>query len=409
MGWLSLYDYQREAIKKMHNGCILCGGVGSGKSRTALAYFYLQHGGDVDSDTYTPMDDVDLPNLIIITTAKKRDSGEWEEELVPFLLYSRENVRLYNHYVVVDSWNNISKWTGQKGAFFIFDEQRVVGNGEWVNSFLKITKKNEWIMLSATPGDTWSDYIPVFIANGFYGSRTEFNSQHVIFSRWTKYPKVDRYINIGRLMRLRDRILVEMEFERQTISHHEYVECDYDRATYRAIMSTRWNTYTNEPIKNAAELCRILRKLVNLDPSRFETLIQLMELHPKCIIFYNYDYELDALMEVCAAGGIEFTQWNGHKHQEIPDGDRWAYLVQYNAGAEGWNCIKTDTIIFFSQNYSYKIMTQSAGRIDRMNTPYKHLWYYHLWCKAPIEIAIRSALQKKKNFNESRYFNRRIK
>lgn len=387
----------------MHNGCILCGGVGSGKSRTALAYYYVKNGGQINTGNYVPMDDVNLPNLIIITTARKRDTFEWEEELIPFLLSTKHSDNLYRNYVVVDSWNNIHKYSGQKGAFFIFDEQRVVGKGAWVKNFLKITKYNEWIMLSATPGDTWMDYVPVFIANGFYKNFTDFNSQHVIYSRWAKYPKVDRYVNIGRLIRLRERVLVDMNFERDTISHHEYVECDYDRETYRAILKNRWNTYTNEPIKDAAELCRLLRKLVNLDPSRFETLIQIMELHPKVIIFYNFDYELDALMEVCSAGGVEFSQWNGHKHQDIPDGKRWAYLVQYNAGAEGWNCIKTDTIIFYSQNYSYKIMTQAAGRIDRLNTPYTHLWYYHLWCKASIDIAIRAALKKKKTFNERRF------
>lgn len=42
---IQLYDYQREALGRMKNGCILCGGVGSGKSRTGLAYYYLHEGG----------------------------------------------------------------------------------------------------------------------------------------------------------------------------------------------------------------------------------------------------------------------------------------------------------------------------------------------------------------------------
>lgn len=403
---ITLYDYQLDALNRMHNGCILCGGVGSGKSRTALAYYYVKNGGEIWTEQYVPMDDVDLQNLIIITTARKRDTCEWEMEMVPFLLSTKKEGNLYHNYVVVDSWNNIHKYTGQKGSFFIFDEQRVVGKGAWVNNFLKITKNNEWIMLSATPGDTWMDYIPVFIANGFYKNRTEFNSQHVIYSRWSKFPKVDRYVNVGRLIRLRERILVDMNFERHTITHHEYVKCDYDRTTYTEIMKRRWNIYKNEPIKDASELCGLLRKLVNLDPSRFEALIEIMELHPRCIIFYNYDYELDSLIEVCAAGGIEFAQWNGHKHQDIPEGKSWVYLVQYNAGAEGWNCIKTDTIIFFSQNYSYKIMVQAAGRIDRLNTPYIHLWCYHLKSDAPIDNAIYMALKRKKNFNERKFLGR---
>ena len=404
MPGISLYDYQVEALDKMQNGCILCGGVGSGKSRTALAYFYTRHGGKVNTEEYVFMTDKKIPTLYIITTAFKRDSGEWEQELLPFLLSTDRALNPYHNRVIIDSWNNIKKHENAINSFFIFDEQRVVGNGEWVKSFLKIAKSNEWILLSATPGDKWEDYIPVFIANGFYENKTQFNREHIIFSRWVKYPKVDRYLNVGRLMRLRDRILIDMDFERRTISHHIYLSVEYDKETYTAILKNRWNIYKNEPISNAADLCRLLRKLINLDPSRFETVIQIVENHPRSIIFYNYDYELYALIELFASEGIEYAQWNGHKHQPIPEGDEWVYLVQYNAGAEGWNCIKTDTIIFFSQNYSYKIMTQAAGRIDRLNTPYVDLYYYHLKSNSSIDNAIYATLKKKKKFNETRFF-----
>lgn len=404
MPGISLYDYQVEALEKMRNGCILCGGVGSGKSRTALAYFYTRRGGKVNTEEYVFMTDKKIPTLYIITTAFKRDSGEWEQELLPFLLSTDRALNPYHNRVIIDSWNNIKKHENAINSFFIFDEQRVVGNGEWVKSFLKIAKSNEWILLSATPGDKWEDYIPVFIANGFYENKTQFNREHIIFSRWVKYPKVDRYLNVGRLMRLRDRILIDMDFERRTISHHIYLSVEYDKETYTAILKNRWNVYKNEPISNAADLCRLLRKLVNLDPSRFETVIQIVENHPRSIIFYNYDYELYALIELFASEGIEYAQWNGHKHQPIPEGDEWVYLVQYNAGAEGWNCIKTDTIIFFSQNYSYKIMTQAAGRIDRLNTPYVDLYYYHLKSSSSIDNAIYATLKKKKKFNETRFF-----
>lgn len=406
MAGIELYDYQLDAVKKMKNGCILCGGVGSGKSRTALAYYYLREGGEIGTDEYVPMGDPPK-DLYIITTARKRDTLEWEGELSPFLLSTNPERSLYCNKVVVDSWNNIKKYSDVTGAFFVFDEQRVVGSGTWVKSFLRIAKNNHWILLSATPGDTWQDYIPVFLANGFYKNRSEFIREHVVYSRFSKFPKIDKYLNTGQLIRLRRSILVNMDFKRETISHHEDVFVSYNVEMYKDVSKTRWNPYKNEPIMNAGSLCYIWRKIVNTDESRQVALLEIVEEHPRTIIFYNFDYELELLKELFIPHTdtvfFEIAEWNGHCHQPVPECEKWVYLVQYNAGAEGWNCIKTDTIIFYSQNYSYKIMQQSAGRIDRLNTPYRDLYYYHLKSRSGIDLAISRALKEKKNFNEAKY------
>ena len=401
MSGISLFDYQLDAVNRMRNGCILCGGVGSGKSRTSLAYYYKEQGGVLGTKNYVRMKNP--KDLYIITTARKRDTLEWEGELSYFLLSTNPKVNGYKNRVIVDSWNNIQKYKNVTDSFFIFDEQRVVGSGVWVKSFLKITKSNDWILLSATPGDTWQDYIPVFIANGFYRNRTEFCNEHIIYSRFSKFPKIDRYINTGRLIRLRDRILVDMDFKRETVAHHEDIIVQYDISKYKETMRNRWDPYNNEPIANASGLCYVLRKIVNSDESRQIALMDILESRPRVIVFYNFDYELDILMNLAYGKGIEVAQWNGHKHQPIPDSDKWVYLVQYNAGAEGWNCIKTDTIVFYSQNYSYKVMQQSAGRIDRLNTPYIDLYYYHLKSRSSIDLAISKALRDKKKFNETRW------
>lgn len=401
MAIVNLYDYQRDAVDKMRNGCILCGGVGSGKSMTSLAYYFEQNGGDLRKECTVPMKNP--RDLYIITTARKRDTLEWEEELSRFAISTNPDCSYYQNKVVVDSWNNIKKYSEIRDAFFIFDEQRVVGSGAWVKAFLKIAKSNRWILLSATPGDTWMDYVPVFLANGFYRNRTEFIREHVIYSRFTKYPKVDRYINTGRLIRLRNKILVDMDFKRQTISHHIDIPVSYDIAKYKDVGRNRWDPFKDEPIANAGVLCYVWRKIVNSDPSRIVALMELAEKHPKMIIFYNFDYELDQLREAFDLPWIEVAEWNGHKHQEIPTSNRWVYLVQYNAGNEGWNCVKTDTIVFYSQNYSYKVMQQAAGRIDRLNTPFTDLYYYHLKSKSGIDLAISKALRDKRNFNEGKF------
>lgn len=403
---IKLRDYQREAVKQMKNGCILNGGVGSGKSRTALAYYYIQMGGDLDAEDYVHMDNEKIKDLYIITTAKKRDSCEWEGEMIPFLLTKHDENKIYNHNVVIDSWNNIGKYKDVKGAFFIFDEQRVVGKGAWVKSFLKIARENEWILLSATPGDKYEDYIPVFVANGFYRNMTEFRERHIVYKYipTANYKVIDRYLNTGRLNRLRNSILVDMNFKRQTISHHEDIWVDYDVLKYKELCKTRWNYISEKPIKNASEFCYALRYIVNSDQSREIAVLELMDKHTRAIIFYNFDYELEILKELACNNGIEYAEWNGHKHQTVPDTESWMYLVQYNAGAEGWECTKTDTIIFWSQSYSYKVMVQAAGRIDRLNTPFLDLYYYHLKSRSGIDLAISKALKNKKKFNESRFY-----
>ena len=399
---MKLRDYQIDAVKNMKNGCILNGGVGSGKSLTSLSYYYLKNSGDekfLKGGKYVPMSDPPK-DLYIITTARKRDTLEWEGELAPFLLSVHDDKNIYSNKVVIDSWNNIQKYKDVKNSFFIFDEQRVVGSGAWVKAFLKIAKSNEWILLSATPGDTWMDYIPVFLANGFYKNKTEFIREHVVYSRFCKFPKVDRYINTGRLLRFRREILIDMDFKRETVQHHEDIYAKYDVKMYKDIIKRRWDIWKDEPITNASGLCYALRKVVNTHQSRLDALLDIFSRHNKIIVFYNFDYELEILKDIYYGRDVKVAEWNGHKHEPIPKSKKWVYLVQYTAGAEGWNCIETDTIVFFSQNYSYKIMHQSAGRIDRLNTPYKDLYYYHLKTHSGIDLAISRAIKSKKKFNE---------
>ena len=404
---IEMGTHQVEALDRIRNGCIVHGGTGSGKSRTSLAYYYTQFGGRIkviDEDWVELVGKMHRPkDLYIITTAQKRDKLEWEGEMTPFLLTTNPEIAVYDNKVVVDSWNNIKKYKAVTDAFFIFDEQRVVGSGAWVKAFLKIAKANQWILLSATPGDCWSDYIPVFIANGFYRTRTEFKEQHIVMKPFTKFPQIDRYINTGRLIRLRNKILVDMDFERETVQHHEFLFTDYDRTAYREILKLRWNPFADKPIETPGEFCQCLRRMVSETESRQLAMLELFEQHPKLIVFYNFDYERELLMNLGYGADVEIAEWSGHKHQPIPESDRWVYLVQYNAGAEGWNCIKTDTIVFYSENYSYKMMEQAAGRIDRMNTKYRDLYYYHLTSKSSIELAVRRALNEKKQFNEQRF------
>lgn len=392
---MKLRDYQLDAVRQMKNGCILNGGVGSGKSLTSLSYYYLQNGGSEEFLTGGKYRKMKKPKeLYIITTARKRDTLEWEGEFAHFLLEA-----------TVDSWNNIKKYKDVEGAFFIFDEQRVVGSGEWVKSFLKIAKHNEWILLSATPGDTWTDYIPVFVANGFYKNKTEFLREHAVFARYSKFPKIEKFIGTGKLLRLRRSILIDMNFDRPTEQHHTDIFVEYDKVTYKDVMKRRWDIWKDEPITNAGGLCYSLRRIVNTHESRVDKILEIFKHHKRIIIFYNFDYELDILKSIDFGKKVKVAEWNGHKHEPTPTTKEWIYLVQYTAGAEGWNCITTDTMIFYSQNYSYKIMHQSAGRIDRMNTPFKDLYYYHFKSRAGIDLEIARALKAKKKFNEKDFAN----
>ena len=390
-----LYPDQIAAMNKMHNGCILCGKVGSGKSRTALAYVYIcELGGSLRINNVGQYTSPETPkDIYIITTAKKRDSLEWDEEVAYFGLESKVNV-------TIDSWNNIKKYQNVYGAMFIFDEQRLVGSGTWVKAFLKIAKKNHWVLLSATPGDKWEDYIPVFIANGYYQNRTQFKAEHMIMKPYMKFPVLDHYVGTKRLKYYADQILVPINIDSELKKHKIDIQCVYDKDLYKRVFKDRWDVYDNCPIEEVSKLCYLLRRVSNDHASRYFKALEIAEKHKKVIVFYNFTYELHALRKIFSDNGFEIGEWNGEKHTEVPTSDKWVYLCQYTAASEGWNCITTNTIVFFSQNYSYKTTEQAAGRIDRRNTPYKELYYYYFKCKSPIDIAITRALTQKRTFNE---------
>lgn len=398
-----LYDYQLDAVNRLRSGNILCGGVGSGKSRTSLFWYFKENGGWIDIDQYTPM--TKPKDLYIITTAKKRDSKEWDEELVRFLMSTKpEENAPYTNTIVIDSWNNIKKYSSAVNSYFIFDEQRLVGSGAWVDAFLKISKYNQWILLTATPGDSYMDYLPVFRANGFFRTKGEFVREHVVYSPYIKkYPKIERYMNTRRLDRLRDSVLVQMNYNHKINTHHIDIYCQYNVADYKEAIRLRWNKFTNEPIQQASGLCYVLRRIVNADDSRQAQLLELLEDIPRAIIFYNFDYERDILLSLAYPAGTEVAEWNGHRHCPVPNSERWVYICQYTSACEGWNNTQTNSIIFFSQNYSYKVMTQAAGRIDRLNTPFRDLYYYHLKSRSGIDLAIARALDSKKKFNERKF------
>ena len=400
-----LYPDQREALKKMFDGCVLNGTVGSGKSRTGIYYYFSKYGGSIENQVYTPMRP-HPPDLYIFTTAKKVHDLEFEEELVPFMLYPDKKTgktQLYGNKVVIASWNVIKKYANVTGAFIIFDENKINGKGAWAKTFLKLTKNNEWILLSASNGDRWQDYETLFVAEGFFRTRSEFRERHLIYNQYSKFPDVTGYRDETRLFRLRDRILIDMDFKRHTTPHHEDIFVDYDKEKYREAMRKRWDPYKNEPISQASVLCYILRRIVNEDESRQTKLIEILEDHPKAIIFYNFDYELDILLNLGYEEGTVVAQYNGHKHEPLPKTKTWTYLVNYGSGAEGWNCLTTDTIIFYSQQYSYKTLEQAQGRIDRLNSPFIDLYYYHIKSRSGIDLAISKALKEKKQFNEKRW------
>lgn len=378
---MELQPHQQTALRQLANGKILWGGVGSGKSRVAAAYYIEEE---------RPRD------VYVITTAKKRDSLDWDGEFARYGIGKYEGGSV-SGLLTVDSWNNIDKYSKVENAFFIFDEQRLVGSGQWVRAFLKIARNNRWILLSATPGDTWLDYIPVFIANGFYKNRTEFKREHVVYAPYTKFPKVARYLNVSRLVKLRNRILVHMPYPRLTTRHSMTRYVDHNEQLLRSVIKNRWHIYQNRPIRDIAELFMILRKIVNSDLSRLRAIRELLNEHPKLVIFYNFDYELTILRSL--ADQVTVAEWNGHKHEEIPKTEKWAYLVQYVAGSEGWNCIETNAVVFYSLTYSYKNWAQAHGRIDRLNTPFTDLYYYTLRSKSIIDQAIWRSLKAKQNFN----------
>jgi hypothetical protein len=379
---VDLMSHQKEAADNLSNGKVLWGGVGTGKTRTAMAYY---------ARAEAPK------NIYVITTAKKRDDLDWESEAQLWGIGINESITGFGT-IKVDSWNAIPKYKNVEDAFFIFDEQRLVGNGVWVKSFLTIAGKNNWILLSATPGDTWSDYAPVFIANGYFKNVTQFRREHVVYRPYVKFPQISHYVGVQTLEKYKNLTLVEMPYMRTTERFLEDYPCEYDLEAMRRVAVDRWNIFEDEPIKDVAELYRCMRRVCYEDPSRLDGIVKLLQDHPKLIIFYNFNYELDILRGL--SDRVTVAEWNGHRKQPIPTTESWVYLVQYTAGAEGWNCIETNAMVFYSMTYSYKIFEQAQGRIDRLDAPVKELYYFVLQSEAQVEKKIRSVVDQKQIFNE---------
>ncbi|QYW00723.1 DNA helicase [Gordonia phage Roney] len=397
---VQLYPHQSKAVEELSDGKVLVGGVGTGKTITSLVYFYTKvMGGELNKpETITnPMD------LYIFTTARKRDELDWQRDAAKLAMTRDREASIHGIQVTVDSYNNIAKYKDVKDAFVILDEQRMVGTGAWVKAFIKISKSNRWIMLSATPGDKWEDYIPLFIANGFVKNITEFRRNHIVYSSYTKYPKVERYLEVGRLIRWRNQLLVEMPYQRHTKRHINTVVCKHDVEIMKQVMEKRWHPYEKRPLRDMGEMFALMRRVAYIHPSRKKAVVDLVKTkHPRLIIFYNFDYELEILRTLSEElPGWQIAEWNGHKHEDVPTGEKWIYLVQYVAGAEAWNCVTTDAVAFYSQTYSYRNFAQAQGRIDRLNTPYVDLQYYVLVSTAMIDKAVTKALNHKQNFNES--------
>ena len=396
-----LDSYQIEAVEKLHSGNILVADTGAGKSRTAIYWYFKENKGEIVDDIYTPM--IKPKDLYIITTANKRDSLDWERELIPFHISTKNSALYPGLKVTIDSWNCIKKYVKVKDAYFIFDEDHLVTFGEWTKAFLKISVGNQWIVATATPGDTYEQYAPIMVANGYYKSKWDFLNQHAVITKYGGYPKISRYIETKRLDKIKQEILVEMNYHNDVVINEERVICKYNIDIYRIIMRDRWNPFDNKPVENASQLCYLLRRCSNDDISRVRELKRIQKEKQRLVVFYSFDYELDILRNIDFGEQVKVAELNGHKHEPVPVGAEWVYLVNYGSGAEAWNCITTDTMIFFSQTYSYKTLIQAKGRINRRNTPYKELFYYHFVSKSPIDRAITDSLKRKKEFNETKY------
>lgn len=398
---VEFHPEQLKAVSKLRNRAVLRADVGSGKSRIGLYWYLRDCGGDVVANGHGEAKKPENPRpLYIITPAVKRDTLEWETELALFGMMVGEDGGWANAPIVVDSWHNIHKYTKVHGATFLFDEQKLVGSGKWVKSFYQIARKNRWIVMTATPGDDWKDYIPLFVANGFYRSKAEFLRRHAVYNAYANYPKIDRWIETERLDRLRMAILVEVEYSSHTKKHMLTVPVDYDEEKFKTVKEDRWNPWENRPIQDAGELYRLMRRVSNEHPSRLQKLVDIQKSSPRLIVFYNFDYELESLRTLGNETGVVVAERNGHKHMPVPTTKSWFYLVQYTAGAEAWNCISTGSVAFYSLTYSWKAFKQAMGRVDRYNTPFEELHYHVLRNQSVIDNQIWECLGRKKTFNE---------
>lgn len=386
--------HQRDAIRKISNGNVVVGATGSGKSLVGLVYYYTNILEGSVEPFRKPTKSV---SLYIITTATKRDSLDWNSECAEFALSTNQEASVNGIKVVIDSWNNIKKYKDIRGGFFLFDEQKTTGYKRWSKIFIRIAKNNRWILITATPSDRWMDLLSVFIANGFYKNKRDFVNQHVTYNPYVKYPSITGYRNVNKLRILKKRIFVIIDYQSPSIIENKVISVDYDVDALTQIEKTEWNPFTDSPIINLSEFASVLRRSLNSHPSRINEAIRIRNTVKKLIVFYNFNFELEILKH--GYSGIKIGELNGHRHDALPVGSDWVYLVQYNSGNEAWECFTTNHMLFYSLNYSFRIMTQAKGRINRLTSGFNYMYYYYLVSNHWLDKGIQKALNKKRDFN----------
>lgn len=401
---MQLYEFQKKAVKALLDGKKLCiATMGAGKGSISLNWAHAQG----------------KPNVLVITTASKRDVktaeglNDFENEADAWFPEWRKSLSSFQ----VVSWQGLAKWVNAnflhlKDYAIIADEIACMKAGvssQRGKAFLKITNQTDcWTGYTGTPGDRWIDMHAYFVATHKVKNKTEFLKRFCQMQTFRGFPEIIGYnrtdILRGWWREIADTVDTSEMTRQLPAETHKVINFPAPTG-YKKCVQTRIHPTTGDFMDTTGKVTATLRQMCSSGLKMRWVSDFVENLGERAVIFYNFIEEGNLLEETIKKAlpeGAKVWRVDG-SHHDVPTaetcGEHDIVITQWAAGAMGLNLQFMNHWISLSPNYSYSISTQARGRIKRIGQE-KHMNFWYLMCEDTIEEDVYKCLRNKSDFAE---------
>lgn len=415
-----LFDYQQKIVdNELKPSSALFMEPGTGKTVTSLALFKKSKQTKI---------------LVICILSKLQD---WQDDLksecnidaiilnkgtkknTEILLENKSNAHIIN-FESVWRCKEILKRV-DKDTYIIVDESHKIKSvksniGKFMQK-LKIKTKYKCI-LTGTPQSR--GYIDYFNQLSFIDMITvpfkTFNDTFCVYEieQYNGFPfkKLIGYKNTKELDKIINENCVFFKRDIKNKQIPKEIDIKFDKPKKYAFFK-RVRIYEDFVADNASKLFVNLRKMCSGNIDKYEVdkqKIQWLEdfcenLNFRLVIFYNFNFEKDKIIELMKKLKIPYSQFNGAV-KDLSNFNKYengVVLCQYQSASLGLNdLVKSNVCILYSPSLNYTDYTQSKKRIDRIGQTKKPL-FYNLYCKDTIEEKILETIKKGQDFDNKMF------